>query len=672
MNNSEIIEKIKDYPLISISDVTLYQKLKKHHIQNYNLNSEKSWIYNFEKGTIEGMARNELYILSALPNYIEIDDYNAFHMENSTNKRLYFKYIPELKIMAIYLLSFNINKFEIGEKRCLKTEDVVYLTKDRFFIYKNNNEWKMEKDKNILRYELPFSLTYNCLKNNNVAVEIANLLGVCKRNENHYLINSVRSLIDYLFCDFTIEEQKCTKKMTKLFESVIAIELPEFICTKSNTNYKPLQIAQLYCVNSEISVIRWFLQIEDKCFEYMRFYCTDQGNFICNIDNDKKFHLLVKNINKSEMIVDKLVLDKKELTTSNFKYFLDIIDTLKEEDIPLFIYEMLRFPLIEKFAKTGLNKVVQYALRTYKRSRILPYTTIEKIFMCKISPKETNIFTALGVNKYQYKRIAEILNDDTSAHNIEMSTIMESLRIALKGSLVSIKDINNQTFDDFLNILTSIKTPSYYCEFIQKAKQIYSLSAIMNGLEAIKKISTNDHCYSTIRYLTDYVSMVKKINDTKSFPLKFKSEDSDGLRQEIKEKHDSAVIIYNYIKEECNLNEFKKQTTKWKKWEYFNSEFSVIAPEHPADLSVEGTTLHHCVKNYIDKVAEGKTNILFIRKTEELDKPFFTVEISNSGTIEQVHGFGNRNTNTEPALENFIKEWSSKKKLKSSNYNKIR
>ena len=35
------------------------------------------------------------------------------------------------------------------------------------------------------------------------------------------------------------------------------------------------------------------------------------------------------------------------------------------------------------------------------------------------------------------------------------------------------------------------------------------------------------------------------------------------------------------------------------------------------------------VKGYIGKVTEDKTNILFIRKTDEIDKPFFTVEITN-------------------------------------------
>ena len=73
-----------------------------------------------------------------------------------------------------------------------------------------------------------------------------------------------------------------------------------------------------------------------------------------------------------------------------------------------------------------------------------------------------------------------------------------------------------------------------------------------------------------------------------------------------------------------------------------------------------------------DKVADGQTNIMFIRKKDKIDDPFFTVEVSNTGTIEQVHGFANRNASTEPGLTEFVKKWAEKRKLKLTNFNKVR
>ena len=97
-----------------------------------------------------------------------------------------------------------------------------------------------------------------------------------------------------------------------------------------------------------------------------------------------------------------------------------------------------------------------------------------------------------------------------------------------------------------------------------------------------------------------------------------------------------------------------------------------MAPREPNDLAIEGMTLHHCVKSYIDRVTDGKTNIMFIRKKNELDKPFFTVEVDNTKTIQQVHGFGNCNADTVDGLADFVKAWAKDKKLKINGIDKIR
>ena len=164
----------------------------------------------------------------------------------------------------------------------------------------------------------------------------------------------------------------------------------------------------------------------------------------------------------------------------------------------------------------------------------------------------------------------------------------------------------------------------------------------------------------------DYLSMVEKVDDTKHFRPNF-----DSL-EEISNMHLAVCSVYNLKREAYKLEAFQKQSDKWKKFVYEGEELSVIAPEHPGEVANEGIVLHHCVKSYIDRIISGSTNIVFIRKNTELSKPFFTVEISNSGTIEQVHGFGNRNADTEPGLEEFIKKWAKERKLKLTNFNKVR
>ena len=64
---------------------------------------------------------------------------------------------------------------------------------------------------------------------------------------------------------------------------------------------------------------------------------------------------------------------------------------------------------------------------------------------------------------------------------------------------------------------------------------------------------------------------------------------------------------------------------------------SVVAPTQASDLTTEGAVLHHCVGSFIDAVANNKENVVFIRRNDLLNEPYYTMAISPSGNIEQIH-----------------------------------
>lgn len=72
------------------------------------------------------------------------------------------------------------------------------------------------------------------------------------------------------------------------------------------------------------------------------------------------------------------------------------------------------------------------------------------------------------------------------------------------------------------------------------------------------------------------------------------------------------------------------------------------APESGTEIILEGKMLQHCVGGYVQRHADGKTNILFIRKKDEPDMPYFTVEVSNDYQIIQCHGYKNEATCAKP------------------------
>jgi hypothetical protein len=135
-----------------------------------------------------------------------------------------------------------------------------------------------------------------------------------------------------------------------------------------------------------------------------------------------------------------------------------------------------------------------------------------------------------------------------------------------------------------------------------------------------------------------------------------------------------VVATFNMRKDAYAKTMFKNRVNEIKRFEYDcdKFEFCVKTPEEPEDLAVEGLELHHCVKSYIERVSNGETNILFIRKRYEPEKPFFTVELTNDNTIAQVHGFANRNASTEPNMVEFVKKWANAKKLCLGYYNEVR
>lgn len=73
----------------------------------------------------------------------------------------------------------------------------------------------------------------------------------------------------------------------------------------------------------------------------------------------------------------------------------------------------------------------------------------------------------------------------------------------------------------------------------------------------------------------------------------------------------------------------------------------------------EGRTLHHCVggDNYLQKHADGISYILMLRKKEDQETPYITVEIRADGrSIVQWYGAFDRKPDKEQ-VEKWLKEW---------------
>lgn len=139
------------------------------------------------------------------------------------------------------------------------------------------------------------------------------------------------------------------------------------------------------------------------------------------------------------------------------------------------------------------------------------------------------------------------------------------------------------------------------------------------------------------RYYIDYLRLMEQcnvpINDTNACPRNlFQAHDhlvelNNALEREreaqakrnrdreLKNKFDELIKTRNYMEMEINGLKF-------------------ILPKRASDIVKEGSVLHHCVSTYVDRHASGTTTIVFIRNSEEPNKPLYTMEFCKKEIVQ--------------------------------------
>ena len=95
------------------------------------------------------------------------------------------------------------------------------------------------------------------------------------------------------------------------------------------------------------------------------------------------------------------------------------------------------------------------------------------------------------------------------------------------------------------------------------------------------------------------------------------------------------------------------------KLSYENGQFRIVVPERLFDIVTEGQALHHCVGSsdrYFDRIMQRETYICFLRRVEEPEVPYYTIEVEPGGTVRQHRSRYDEEPNLEE-IRGFLKEW---------------
>lgn len=224
------------------------------------------------------------------------------------------------------------------------------------------------------------------------------------------------------------------------------------------------------------------------------------------------------------------------------------------------------------------------------------------------------------------------------------------------------KEKSQMSYKEIVTACSTFNLSREYGRFI-KIKKYSTLRRLFNYMQ--KQFETDHKHYVSPSEVI--ITWADYLNDCKKLELNLSNEEiiyPKNLRQ----AHQRTIKLVEIKNDElANL----KITKRHKELEPLSFEFEglmIRPPETFQEIIDEGKTLEHCVSRYGDNHAAGKCILMFIRKKDKPDKPFYTVELrTNKKEVAQVRGKKNKSQtkDVERFMELYKAEVLEKSKSKA-------
>ena len=94
------------------------------------------------------------------------------------------------------------------------------------------------------------------------------------------------------------------------------------------------------------------------------------------------------------------------------------------------------------------------------------------------------------------------------------------------------------------------------------------------------------------------------------------------------------------------------------KYEYSDQKYVLLIPNRIEDIIQEGRALRHCIRfsdDYYERIQRRESYIAFLRKADQPEKSFYTLEFEPDGTVRQKRTSGDRQNEDFNQAVSFIK-----------------
>ncbi len=311
----------------------------------------------------------------------------------------------------------------------------------------------------------------------------------------------------------------------------------------------------------------------------------------------------------------------------------------KHTDAETILKILGRYPMIEFLEKGGYHKIVEEIMKGRMRSGVIDQNAV-------------TLKEALKIDKQRMERLKRLSGGwkMLKALQYEQSS----------GCRMS---------DELLSCIESESIDIYELEY---ARTQMSIPRIISYLK--RQAEINGRTFAEMkRYYRDYLDMA--------------AERGMDVTDEIVCHNSRMMEYHNRYLEEKNKHENQERDRKVNKkfarictdykinqehFGYEDEKYIIKAPKRASDITREGRLQHHCVgasDSYMKNMAERKSFILFLRRKDMADMPYYTLEAEWSGKIIQAYAAYDRQPDWEE-VSGVLGKWSEEIKIRLIKENK--
>ncbi|GHU92986.1 hypothetical protein FACS1894208_01410 [Clostridia bacterium] len=378
---------------------------------------------------------------------------------------------------------------------------------------------------------------------------------------------------------------------------------------------------------------RVFLILRDykRAYSPIEKYLIETDRFFISNSAPKRWMFAIKNINFSQNLTYRLIeprlASKCEMTDGCILYskniktvtagtalqYADLANAAKKYNDPInYAIDFARYPVIEFFHKSGYHKIVAEKLNRAECGGVCGINwrgkSLERCL--KFPPKYLKALPPRDWDMYEIDRMTQFW---------EVKELSERERILCFQLHVPIEDC----------LKYDLKTLEYIARQKKTDKNV-SWHIYRDYLDECRQLELD---------LTD-----KRISRPKN----------------LIEAHSRTSDLVRLKREKIDAEKFAARRAELEKYALVAENLLIRVPEKAEELVIEGAQLKHCVAGYAKRFANGETAILFVRRADKPDEPFYTLELLG-GKINQCRTRNNVSYKTDPAVKAFVEQWYNQK-----------